>query len=131
MGTEAAGMSLECPARLAAGKKLPGGSGESTGQRAPAWGNRISRSGSGNGERERESPFAKLEGAEPRKFICVATFFRRFGKNPIETPQAAESQSILFWELICQILLTIGMQRVLPRSACKIAQLPIPFVQIA
>ena len=45
-------------------KKMPSGSGESTGQRAPAWGNRIIRPGSEDGERDRESPFAGLEGDE-------------------------------------------------------------------
>jgi hypothetical protein len=41
-------------------KKLPSGSGESTGQRAPAWGNRIFRPGSEDGGTGRESPFAKI-----------------------------------------------------------------------
>ena len=81
-------------------KKVPGGSGESAGQRVPAWGNRKIRLGSEDGERERESPFAGLEGLETGKFSRAATFFCGAPKNPVKNRQAPENKSILFLESI-------------------------------
>ena len=47
--------------------------GKSTGQDIPAWGNRKGSVQGGDGERERESPFAVLDAAAAEKFKGIAT----------------------------------------------------------
>jgi hypothetical protein len=99
-------------------KKMPGGSGESTGQRVPAWGNRKIRLGSEDGERERESPFAGLEGLETGKFSRAATFFCGAPKSPAKSRQALENKPILFLVPIFSCNPASALQR---RSAPKFA----------